>query len=665
MKIDVFKIRLLILLVLMGAGSIFLILRLNRIQVEEQDKWKLDVPGVKQETVRIPAVRGNIVDRDGRILASNQLNYELDINLEEVKRIYQQNWESTPQSERVGRREEGMATVKRETDIAAIARATILPQLEKFGLDKKVSDRALRIHYSTHKGLIGFNYSSNLNFDQFCLLSENIQSLPGAEVSVRPKRIYPYESLAGHLLGYTKPWKKGEIPEYEKNLYSHYKGDHYGDSGIEYTMNEYLKGAPGKTTIERGPKGIYRGVLNDLSTPAITGAEVQLTLDSRIQCYLEKLLRNVGRGGATVIDIETGEIVAMATVPSMNPNDYIPVITQDKYNYYKDNRAAPFLNNAIQQHQPGSVFKLPVALAAAQANALGFQNNCVGYNQYGRDGHKIHCWKTVGHGTLNMTSAIQRSCNPYFMSLANNLGGKQVVDMFGLLGFGKKTGISVTGEESGLVPGSLNWKRYTNPGEAFTPATLAQLSIGQAQSSCSTLQMACATAAIANNGIYMRPRIIKSVTHPTNGEVVEDIPQIKLDLKNEGVSYGSIQTIKKGMWRAANEQGGTAGRAKFSDTIEVAGKTGTAQTYEFGKKSNNAWTTAFAPYDSPKYAVCAVVIGGRSGGKVAGPIVRETFRALFAEEIPEPEPLENYAGNINEIEELILEPLFEEPTLNE
>lgn len=648
MKVKRYRFRLIILLVLMTTGLGFLISRLNKLQIEQQDSWKENVPGAKEETIRIPAIRGDIRDRNGIILASNKQNYEIDINLEEVYRFYKDTWQPLEAEKDSENRSQSM------NDIADIANMTIIPRLKRFGVDRKVSKNSLRVHYSTHKGLIGYNYSDNLTFDQFCTLSENTDSIPGAHVSVRPRRVYPHGALAGHVLGNTKLWKRGNIPEHEVNRYDHYQGDSYGDCGVEFTMDKYLKGVPGQRTITRGPKQVFLGVKDE--NPPSNGADVDLTIDAGLQTHIEHLLRNVGRGGITVLDVQTGEILAMATVPTMNPNDYIPRISQKKFNYYNNNPASPFLNNAIQQHQPGSVFKIPVALAAAQANFIGYSHNCIGYESYGRTGNlKIRCWNTDGHGTLGMSNALMRSCNPYFMALANKIGGTQVVDMFSLLGLGKKSGIAVTGEESGIVPGSLQWKRNIAPGKTLTPATLSQLSIGQSQSSASTLQIAAVTAAVANNGKFMKPRIIKSVTHPEKGILKEDTPTMRVDLTQEGISEGSLQIIRKGMWQAVNSKGGTAGRVKFSDTIEAAGKTGTAQTIEFGKKSNNAWTTAFAPYDSPRYAVCAVVLGGKSGGAVAGPLVRETFKALFSEESLPVETMENYAGHINEIEELILE----------
>ena len=659
MKIKRYRFRLIILLVLMISGMYFLLTRLQRLQIEEQGRWEANVPSEKEETVRIPPTRGNILDRNGVILATNKVNYELDLNLEKVRQFYRESWSPKLELETLGRREGGMVAKKNETDIYAIANTTILQQLKQFGFEERVSPRAMRIHYKTHKGLIGFNYSDSLSFEEFCLVSEHSSSLPGAEVSVRPRRIYSFDSLAGHVLGKTKQWAKGDIPDHERSVYDHYTGDMYGDSGVEQTMNEYLRGVPGKRTISKGPKGVFLGIKEEI--PPSSGANVYLTIDAGLQSYVERLMRNVGRGGISVVNVKTGEVLALATVPTINPNDYIPSISKAQYAYYDTNIAAPFLNNALEEHQPGSVFKLPVALAAAQANFMGFKHKCIGYEEYGlTNKKKIHCHKTYGHGTLDMATAIQKSCNPYFMALANHLGGKHVVDTYTLLGFGEKTGVQVGREEPGIVPGSLKWKRYHSQGESFNKTTLAYLSIGQAMSSASTLQVACATAAIANNGQYMRPRIVKSVKHPESGIIIDDQPIVKVDLLNEGISANSIDIVKRGMWKAVNETGGTASRVKFSDTIEAAAKTGTAQTQEFGKKSNNAWTTAFAPYDDPQYAVCVVVIGGKSGGKVAGPIVRETFKALFAESIPTPQIMPNYKGNVNEIEELELVSEFEE-----
>jgi len=654
MKIKRYRFRLLILLILMTSGLYFLLSQLQRIQLQEKEEWEENVPTDKTETVRVPPVRGDIVDRTGVVLATNKFNYELDINLETVKKHYQENWETKLERETVGRRGDGMLAKRKETDIAAIAENTILPRLRSLGFSKKVSSRALRSHYATHRGLVGFKYSDTLTFTEFCMLAEQRTSLPGVETTVSPRRTYPLGTLAGHVIGRTKIWAKGNIPEAEQNIFNHYVGDPYGDAGVEATMNDYLRGVPGKRTISRGPKGVYIGVREETLPSA--GATVELTLHAGLQSHVEGLLRNVGRGGISVIDVTTGEILALATVPTIDQNDYIPRISHEKFSYYTQNPASPFLNNALQEHQPGSVFKLPVALAAAQAGLGGYQHRCVGYETYGRNSRKVHCWLTSGHGTLSMTSAIQRSCNPYFMSLANQLGSKRVVDVFGMLGFGAKTGIQVTAEEAGIVPGSLNWKRHIRPGSSMTSATLANLAIGQQDSSASTLQVAAATAAIANNGKYMQPRIVKSVNHPEKGLILDDQPVLKLDLTQEGISEQALGVIRRGMWMAVNKKGGTASPVWFSDTVQAAAKTGTAQTHEFGKKSNNAWTTAFAPYDNPRYAVCAVVIGGTSGGKVAGPLVRETFKALFAESLPEPKVMDNYKGHINGVDELLLTP---------
>jgi len=210
-KIKRYRLRLVILLILMISGMMFLIMRLHELQVVRSEEWKEFTPGEKIETVRLPAVRGNIIDRNNEILATNKMNYELDVNLEEMKNFYNQEFDSPLNIEKLSRREDGMRTIRKETDIAKIAEAIIKPRLKEFGITKKVSNNSLRVHYSTHKGLIGYNFSDNLEYEHFCVLSENLDSIPGAEVSVRPRRIYPYGALGGHILGNTKLWKKGDI----------------------------------------------------------------------------------------------------------------------------------------------------------------------------------------------------------------------------------------------------------------------------------------------------------------------------------------------------------------------------------------------------------------------------------------------------------------------
>ncbi|MCS5540929.1 MAG: penicillin-binding transpeptidase domain-containing protein, partial [Roseibacillus sp.] len=204
--------------------------------------------------------------------------------------------------------------------------------------------------------------------------------------------------------------------------------------------------------------------------------------------------------------------------------------------------------------------------------------------------------------------------------------------------------------------GSAWWRRELHPGESMTPARMAMLAIGQDECEATPLQMAALVACIANGGKYYRPRLIKRVVDPKEGVQVSDIPELKVDLIAEGMNRDQFKNIRLGMWKAANELGGTARRASPRD-VEIGAKTGTAQTTDFGKKSHNAWTVAFGPFDQPRYAIAVVVQNGKSGGKVAGPLVRLIFRGLFAAENGLKLPLRRMgevAGNSEPIEEIAL-----------
>ncbi len=242
------------------------------------------------------------------------------------------------------------------------------------------------------------------------------------------------------------------------------------------------------------------------------------------------------------------------------------------------------------------------------------------------------------------------------MQLANELGAAKMAETFRILNLGRPTGIKLPAEDQGIVPGSAWWRREYRPGEPMTPARLAMLAIGQDDSEATPLQMAAMVASIANGGKYYRPRIIKRVVDPKKGVVVSDIPELKVDLLSKGMTRAQLEEIRNGMWRAANLPGGTARRAAPKD-MEIGAKTGTAQTTDFGRKSHNAWTVAFAPYEQPKFAIAVVVQNGKSGGKVAGPLVHMILRGLFAAENGLRLPLNRMGevrGNFDPIEEIPL-----------
>jgi len=641
------RIYMLTALVLLGFGA--LLSRLYEVQVKERPYYQSLVPGPREVTVREPGIRGAIVDRNGIELARNRRNYEVSFDLKEIHDSYRARHEEDVRRSVVSH-EGGMPRIKEETDIVAIVNSWIIPKLQEFGVARDYSASALRVHYITHGGLVPFSYNTELSYDQFTRLAEHSIEIPGVFLDVRPQREYPYRALASHVLGYTQQWGKGDIPEDAARRFDHYIGEEKGKAGIEATFDDILRGPAGTKIWLKNEKGkiIYEA---DATDPEL-GADVQLTLDARIQHLVSTVLRRAGRAAGVVMDVRTGEVLAMASVPDYDPNDYIPSIDPGVLRGYEENACAPFTDRCISGFTPGSTFKLGTALAAV-LNGLGERSHgCSGSVSYGS--YRPRCWKRSGHGTLALSEAIQRSCNPYFYRTGNALGEERLISALTMFGFGRPTGIELPSESGGNLPGSRQW-RQSHDGRHLTQGDIAQLSIGQFDVLATPLQLCSMVACIANGGRYYRPRIVKSAVLPNGDVLVEDRPRLKFDLIREGVEPSQLERIRYGMWMAVNKAGGTAGRTKLPNA-EVAAKTGTAQVNPV-RNTHNAWTVAFAPYDEPRYAVVVLVEDGKSGGAVCGPLVHLILRGILAQDeglrLPLT-PLEPVLGNKDPIEAIEL-----------
>lgn len=606
------RLYLLTALILIGFGA--LLSRLYQYQIQERSRFLKQVPSNYTVTIREPGIRGDITDRNGVILVQNLRNYEVVFNLDEIREDYKRHLIETRGKDAV----KDFRTIKTHK----IINEWVRPKLALHKLDKKYNANSLNTHYITHGGLVPFTFRDDLTYDQFAHFAEHNLELPGVDVRVSPRREYLYGSLASHVLGYEEQWKKGEITPEEKRKFKHYTGDSKGVAGVEATMNGYLTGAEGIKTLLKNEKGEVLQMV-DYIKPDV-GSRVELTIDARVQCLVENTLRRVGRAAAVVMDPNTGEVIAMASVPDFTP---VARFSSKDWGAYNANHAHPLVNKAINNFTPGSTFKLPTAIAAALHGHAYDTEACPGYVAYGRI--KIHCWKRTGHGTLGLQESIQRSCNCYFMRIANEIGSNKMLTSFQLLGLGQKTGIELPSESPGFIPGNRYWRQQLRPGASVTPSITGMMSIGQSDSAASPLQLAAMVSSIANRGLYYKPRIVKRVIHPRQGILVQNRPNLKVNLLQEGLKPEHLERIRKGMWSAANELGGTARRASVKDR-DVSAKTGTAQTVDKGIKSNDAWTVAFAPYDKPKYVVVVAVKRGSSGGAVAGPLVHLILRGLFA-----------------------------------
>lgn len=629
-----YRLRLYILTTLMLVGFGVLLTRLHEFQIERRNEFLAQVPGNRTVTVREPGIRGEIMDRNGIVLARNLRKYEISFNLDEINTAYKIQHENNPTIERVVN-QDGMARKSEpEKDIVAIVKdgeESTIGRLKKLGLAKNFKAGALRTHYITHGGLIPYSYRTDLTFDEFSKFAEHNLDLTGVNLGMRPERQYPYGALASHVIGYLKQWEKGDVPESATRVYDHYIGEEKGIAGVEASMDKILRGPEGRKTIVKDEKGRTIRMV-DYAKPG-TGANVKLTIDARTQYLLENTLRYAGRSAGVIMDVNNGEVLAMASIPDYNPNDFIPSITTKRLEAYNSNKQlAPFTNRAISAFTPGSTMKIPTAVAGAVAGMANRVFSCDGYVTYGNK--KVGCWiwnqQKGSHGSQNLSQSIQHSCNPYFNKLANAIGWKAMVEGCQMVGIGKRTGIELPKEDAGILPGSKAW-RAANPNSTMTPALNAFLSIGQGDSLATPLQLCAVTAAIANGGKYFKPRIVKQAIAEDGEIVVSDTAKMEVDLIQAGVKPKDLELIRKGMWMSANEAGGTTGKVKIPK-VSIAAKSGTAQTMDNGKKSNNSWIITFAPYESPKYAICILVQNAGSGGGVCGPLANLLYRGLFAQE---------------------------------
>jgi penicillin-binding protein 2 len=361
-------------------------------------------------------------------------------------------------------------------------------------------------------------------------------------------------------------------------------------------------------------------------------------LDARIQTIIEQALRHpvLGRAAAVVVDPNNGDILGMGSIPSFDPNVFIPSISEPDWKKLNDDEAVPLINRAVRGFPPGSTFKIVTAMAGLPKNMEKSRWNCPGGVQYGD--HYFKCWiseKHGTHGTLGLSDAIKVSCDSFFYQYGNAAGIENIVRIGKLLGLGEAHNLGLLDEVSGDIPGP-EWMKVNHPNERWTSAQTANTSIGQGYVLASPLQMAMSYAAVANGGIAYEPRLVRTVLTPEgqpfrdeNGQVaVPDQPKIRGDLRNE-MTKEQIEVVRHGLWAVINESGGTGAKARLKNIV-VAGKTGTAQASDRGKKEHIAWFCCFAPFEHPRYAICTMVENGEHGGGVAAPIAARILEQCLA-----------------------------------
>jgi penicillin-binding protein 2 len=605
-------------------------LRLWWIQVAHGGEWTAQLRGSSQATVRIPSVRGEIKDRNGLTLVQNRASYEVDFYLPEMVKGYRERFGSPPLTE-YRATINGMPKDMKEPDIIKIVNNGIIPRLNDLDLARDYNSSRLQRHYRNDTE-VPFSYIKDIDFPTMAKFSEHDVGLPGVDIAIKPVRSYVYGALAAHLLGYVG--MPDDIDKEEARKFTFYQADVEGKSNIEKVMNEYLRGKSGVRYLRKSAKGTIEGILRE--DPPQQGANVFLTLDARIQSIAEEALRAVGRGGAVVVDPNNGNILAMASVPSFDPNKFIPSIKAKDWKALQKDEADPLVNRAISALPPGSTFKLITSLAGLRRNLANARYSCGGGVSYGD--HFFQCWvaeKHYTHGTLGLADAIKVSCDSFFYQYGNAAGIQSIDTVGKMLGIGEESGLQLTGEQGGNLPGP-EWMQIHHPQERWSQAQTANVSIGQGYTLVSPLQLAMAYVAIANGGICYYPRLVDKVLKQDGSPLLDEhgnvavpqTPRVRSDLRKE-LSPDKIELVRKGLWKVVNEDGGTGGRARLKDWV-VAGKTGTAQATVRGHKDTTAWFACFAPFENPKYVVAVMVQGGEHGGSVAGPIADRILERSLA-----------------------------------
>src|SRR5881392_1863075 len=626
------RLRIQFLGLLMLLGMTALGLKLWWIQVAHGQEWTSQLRGSSQATVRIPSVRGEIKDRNGLTLVQNRASYEVDFYLPEMVKGYRERFGPPPLAEHRAIIS-GMPKDVKEADIIRVVNDGIVPRLNDLDLARDYNSKDLERHYRNDTE-VPYSYIKDIDFSTMAKFSEHDVGLPGVDIAIKPVRSYVYGALAAHILGYVGA--PDDTNKEEARKFTFYQGDVDGKSNIEKAMDDYLRGKPGVRYLRRNAKGTINGVLKE--DPPQQGANVFLTLDARIQAIAEEALRAVSRAGAVVVDPNNGNVLAMVSVPSFDPNTFIPSIKAKDWQALRKDPADPLVNRAISGLPPGSTFKLITSFAGLRKGLTNNKFNCGGGVSYGD--HFFQCWvasKHYTHGSIGLSDAIKVSCDSFFYQYGN-AAGIQSIDTIGkMLGIGEESGLQLSGEQSGIMPGP-EWMQIHHPQERWTSAQTANVSIGQGYTLVSPLQLAMAYATIANGGICYYPRLVDKVLKQDGSPLLDEQgnpaappPRVRSDLRQE-IPPDRIELVRKGLWKVVNEDGGTGGRARLKEWV-VAGKTGTAQATDRGHEENVAWFACFAPFDHPKYVVAVMVQGASGhGGEVAGPIATRILERTLAQD---------------------------------
>ena len=593
--------RLVVAGILIVTLTVVLIERLYFLQIVEHVRYRALSIENRFDLLPVPPVRGMIYDRYGEVLAENHAVYELEVVPEQVR------------------------------DMASLM-TWATQSLSLTERDRKKFDKRLHGRASFERILL----KSGLSEEQAARFAVNQYRFPGVALRGRLRRSYPLGHVTAHVVGYVGRISDKDLDAKER---SRYRGvAHIGKLGIESYYEENLLGRIGYEQVETNAHG--RVVRTLAREPAISGNHLHLTLDSRLQ----KVVRNElagHRGAAVVLEPHTGEILAFVSMPDYDPNLFAKGIDQVRYTALLQDSNKPLLNRALYgRYAPGSTLKPILALAGLEHTIDPRRRvNCPGFFALKEGGRVYRCWRKQGHGAVNLKEALEQSCDTYFYQLGLTLGISGISEALTTFGFGKQTGIDLASEPDGLIPTAL-WKQRRH-GTPWYPGDTLNASIGQGYILSTPLQLAAATAALANRGRLVRPHLLRGVEDPETGEIQRPAEQVTEVGLGDASQY---ERVIEGMMAVMHGSHGTARRAGQQLSYRIAAKTGTSQLVSLPQDGEAAKDTperlkdhalfiAFAPAERPRVALALVIENGGSGGKIAAPIARRIFDYYFLERL--------------------------------
>lgn len=584
------------------AGLAVLLVAMGYRQLIQGEYWTEQMAQSSTRAAKIPAPRGNILDRNRIVLVDNRPSYNVALYLDEF---------------RAGRNNKKLLSAVRQS-------VETLKQRMKIRVN--VNDKVV-LRHSMLRGPLPLTVWNDLTPASLAAFAERSPWMQGVDLQIDPVRVYPFRALAAHVLGFVgKPETQddAEFDSFGPRAFSQTRV--VGKAGIEATMDGVLQGSPGLRIIRLNAAGLKES--EERHSLPVPGNNVILSLDHEIQSIVEECFTGF-RGACVILDPRNGDVLAMASMPSFDPNDFIPSIKKADWQALMSDDQHPLINRAIQgSYCPGSTIKVVFSLAALESGLItpSTKAECLGVFYLGNI--PFHCWNKGGHGDVQLRDAITMSCNIYFYNLGMKLGGPRLWEMAGAFGLGQRTGIPLDHEMEGLLP-TEEFKQKRNPRDRWTTGDSVNMAIGQGMLNVTPLQMAVVAAAMANGGAVYKPRLTLYI-ETANGEVVTEFkPEIHGRIP---ATPEHIQFVREAMANVV--EAGTGTRAALKN-IKVAAKTGSAQfkvrdpaTGELAQQTRT-WMISFAPFQEPRYAMALIAEGGESGGHTAAPIVGAIYKKIF------------------------------------